>query len=340
MNSGILMKCRHSLVVLMLFVLVLLVLMLSGCAAPTTQIQAFGHSTTKISGHVNGVLTQYSELVVKRKLYGLADIYDKSGAKELTIEEFDKIKAPFTAANRKLFTIIRANNALGAYATSLSELARATSRNDIDIKAANMLYAVRDLNASYEDINDSKPLIEEETVSRIAAAVAGVGHLWVEYFRNREIKAIVLATDAAIGLLCEEIRRSLEDTAFPLAIKQYNEEIFLAEYLDYKTYVTEQNTDLLYRVDTLKRLKAIIDNRPVELLKVQQLVSAINHVRESHSLLAEKLREDDFTGEELVESLLNLRETINHYGDYEEYISGCNSVTEVDGKLNCEKTEL
>lgn len=320
-------------------VLLCIVFILGGCAAPTIQIQTFGSAVTKVTEKVDGVFDGYSTIARERGFRELADLYGKENIADFTLDELGLRTEVFSKKNRKDLAIIQANSALGDYAKSISDLASATSRNDIDIAASKVLASVRDLNSSYAKIDDAKPLVKEEKVISLTASLAGVGHMWVEYYRNKELKEIVTQTDDAITELCNVIKQHLQSSVMSLALVANKDDALSAEFTDYKNTVANGGTSINERILRLKKLKALQDSKYVELLKIEQAVRAIDEVQKSHAVLAKELRENKFSGKEIISAIKALHETIKHYGDLDEYLAGCKAVTEKDGKLECEPLE-
>lgn len=310
---------------------------LFGCTTtPTTQIQAFGDSAKAITDKVDAVISEYNQSALARTYTDLAATYNKQFANGLTSKTLDDIAQPIDEKTKRGFAIYRANRALGAYAKSLSALAAAGSRSEIDLATAKLYGAMSGINAQYKAIEGgNKELFDTGDFAGVAKFIAAIGSTIVEEKRNAAIKEIVTKADAKISLLCDAIDKELEDSGIHDGIGASRQYVLSEEIRQYKGQV-QQDTTLDWRRNEIKRLydlkKGVVDSR----LIVQNAQKAIREVKAAHGTLASELKKDKYSSEAIAMAVGRLRDLEDHYDSYETLLLECKKIEKDDkGILSC-----
>ena len=158
------------------------ILFISGCAStPTTQISEFGDSTKAITERIDTVIEEYNNTALDRQFTSYASTYKLGKAREFSSDELAKIEKPISVKQKKNLAIYRANKALGGYASSLSLLASAGTRADIDLAAANLYGSIVSINDQYKTIKETdKDLFDNENLAQTSKIIAAIGNVIVE----------------------------------------------------------------------------------------------------------------------------------------------------------------
>ena len=271
-------------------------LFLAGCTTtPTTQISAFGNSASAIAGKVDSVIGEYNNAALDRQYTDYAATYNGDKSSLLTSDELRKIKEPISPEQKKNFAIYKANRALGAYSKSLSDLASAGSRVDIDLAAANLYGSISSLNDQYKTIKETdKDLFDTSKLASFSTLIAAIGSSIVEKKRREAIKGIVTEADPKVSLICDVIIEQLKLAGIEDAIATSRQYILSEELIDYKSRV-KTAMPLDERRAEIKRLYSLQQGVSNSKLLVQQTQKAIAAVKESHATLANELKEGRFT---------------------------------------------
>lgn len=314
---------------------------LAGCATtPTTQISAFGNSTSAVTEKVDSVINEYNSAALDRKVTDFAATYNGERAILLTSDELRKIEKPITSEQKKNFAIYKANKALGAYSKSLSELASAGSRVDIDLAAANLYGSIANLNDQYKTLQETEnDLFNTDKLASFSTLIAAIGSTIVEEERKKAIKGIVIEADPKVSLVCDVINKQLKSAGIEDAIATSRQYILSEEIVDYKSRAKTTMT-LEERRAEIKRLYSLQQDVSNSKLLVQQTQKAIVAVKESHATLAKELKEGRFTSAAIALTIGRLKDMEKHYDDFEALLLSCKKITKNDqGILSCEDTQ-
>lgn len=312
--------------------------LLTGCSTtPTTQIAAFGNSTSAISGKVDAVMDEYNDAALQRKFTDYAATYNQSHASKLTSDELAKINKPITPEQKKTFAIYKANKALGAYSKALSDLATAGSRIDIDLATANLFGSMTSLNEQYKILKETeKDLFDSEKFAGVSKLIAAIGSAIVEEKRRAAIKGIVIDADHSVSTICDVIIEQLEVAKIEDSISTSRQYVLSEEIIDYKSKLNK-DTSLEWRRNEIKRLYDLQQGVFNSKLLVQQTVKAMKAVKQAHSTLATELKEDRFTSAAIASTIGRLKDLEKHYDDFEALLLSCKKITKNDkGVLSCD----
>lgn len=313
-------------------------LFVSGCATtPSTQISAFGNSTSAIAVKVDSVMDEYNNAALDRQFTAYAATYSGDKAHLLTSDELGKIGKPISPEQRKNFAIYKANNALGAYSKALSDLASAGSRADIDLAAANLYGSISSFNDQYKTLkNTQDDLFDAKKLAGFSTLIAAIGNTIVEEKRGEAIKGIVIEADPNVALLCDLINEQLKTAGIEDAIAASRQYILSEELINYKSRAKaplplEQSREEIKRLYFLQQ--AVFNSK----LLVQQTQKAITAVKEAHATLAKELKEGRFTSAAIASAIGRLKDLEKHYDDFEAFLLSCRKITKNDkGILSCD----
>ena len=316
-------------------------LFLAGCTTtPTTQISAFGNSTSAITEKIDSVINEYNSAALDRKVTDYAATYYGDRAGLLTSDELRKIEKPINPEQKKNFAIYKANKALGAYSKALSELASAGSRVDIDLAVANLYGSIASLNDQYKTLRETeKNLFDTDKLASFSTLIAAIGSTIVEEKRRKAIKEIVIEADPKVSLVCDAINEQLRLAGIEDAISASRQYILSEELVDYKSRA-ETAMPLEERRAEIKRLYSLQQEVFNSKLLVQQTQRAIAAVKESHATLAKELKEGRFTSAAIASTIGRLKDMEKHYDDFEALLLSCKKIIKNDqGILSCEDTQ-
>jgi len=310
---------------------------LAGCTTtPATQIQAFGDSTKAITDKVDAVIGEYNQSALARIHTDLAATYNKQFANGLTSKTLEDVAQPIDDKTKRGFAMYRANRALGEYAKSLSALASAGSRADIDLATAKLYGAMSGINTQYRNMkSDNADLFNLDDFAGVAKVVAAIGSTIVEEKRNEAIKRIVTSADAKISLLCDTINKQLEDSGIHDGISASRQYVLSEEIRQYKGQV-QKDTTLDWRRNEIKRLYELKKGVSESRLLVQNAQKAILAVKSAHGTLASELKKDKYSSEAIAMAIGRLRDLEKHYDNYETLLLECKKIEKDDkGILSC-----
>lgn len=309
-----------------------------GCSStPTTQIAAFGNSTSEITQLVDSVMDEYNNASLERNFTDYAASYTGDHSDLLTSSELAKIQKPIKPEQRKIFAIYRANRALGEYAKALSSLATASSPVDIDIAAARLYGAMVSLSDQYKILRGTdREIFNDENLAKASVLISAIGGAVVEEKRRSAIQGIVVDADPNVALLCDEINNQLNIARIEDSIAASRQYILVEELIDYKAQVKEKTT-LDWRRSELKRLYNLQQGVFNSKLLVQKTKTAIREVKHAHAILADELKQGRYSSAAIASSIGRLRELVRHYDDFEGFLLNCRRITKNEmGILSCE----
>lgn len=322
----------------MKYIFLVAAIFVAGCGTtPTTQIAAFGSTASAISEKVDAVMGEYNNAALQRKFTDFASSYNGDHAVLLTTIELAKIDKPMTPAQKKTFAIYKANRALGLYSSSLSELALAGSRVDIDMAAANLYGAMSNLNEQHETLKGaSGNLFDKKDVAAVSKLIAGIGSAVVEEKRNAAIKGIIINADKSVSIICDEIINQLEVAKIEDGISTSRQYVLIEELIDYRSKL-KKDTSLEWRRNEVERLYNLQQDVFNSKLLVQQTIKAIQAIKKSHSTMAKELKEDRFTSAKIAFTIGRLKSLEKHYDDFESTLLSCTNITkDAEGILSCD----
>ena len=254
----------------------------------------------------------------------------------MTSKTLEDVAQPIDDKTKRGFAMYRANRALGEYAKSLSALASAGSRADIDLATAKLYGAMSGINTQYRNMkSDNADLFNLDDFAGVAKVVAAIGSTIVEEKRNEAIKRIVTSADAKISLLCDTINKQLEDSGIHDGISASRQYVLSEEIRQYKGQV-QKDTTLDWRRNEIKRLYELKKGVSESRLLVQNAQKAILAVKSAHGTLASELKKDKYSSEAIAMAIGRLRDLEKHYDNYETLLLECKKIEKDDkGILSC-----
>ncbi len=313
-------------------------LMLGGCAVTlNNQVAAFGDSVLAVTEKVDGVMGEYNNASLERQFTEYASLYNGPNAKALSSEKLLEISQPITPEVKKKLAISMANQALGGYASALSELATADFRTQIDLASAKLYGSMSSINDQYKLIQKTEEnLFDTDDLALVSKLIAAIGSQIVEAERKKALKRIVIAADKNIAIMCDQIIAQLTLSGMEEAIAASRQYVLSEEILEYKKRI-EKSSKLDWRRKELKRLYGLKQQIITSKLMVQQTKKAVLLVKTSHAKLAEALKNDKFTSASVAQMIGRLRQTVKHYDDYENLLLSCKKISKDDkGILSCD----
>lgn len=318
-----------------------IVMSLAACSAtPTTQITAFADSTKAITEKVNGVVDEYNQAVLMRNFTDYAATYTGAHSNQLTSDLLGQIQLPINEKTRQGLALYQANRAISAYAKSLSALAIAGSRSDIDWASSQIFGAFTSANEQYKTLtNKSDDLFKGTDFALITKAFAAITGSILEAKRNEALKEIILAADLNIGILCDEISNQIGKAGIDVAVAASRQYILTEEIKDYKEQL-KVNTTLEWRRTQIQRLYGLKQGITTSTLLSQDAQQAIQAVKAAHATLAAELRNNQFNSASVAIAIGRLKELETHYDNYESLLLSCKKIDrKSDGNLFCADTK-
>ena len=303
-------KIATALIIALIFV---------GCAStPTTNIEAFGSATKKVTDKIDGVIKEYNSENIKNELTKLAQ-----RRKPITVSQFAPVKdAIIGDADKRKYALYRANYAIGSYAESLAGLAKSGTREEIDLAATKLYYSLRNFNEQYKVLKGAEnDLVSDETSAGIGKVIAAIGGAYAERKRGEAIKTIVIKADPAIQTICnviidELLKGVIESRLYTMRntelsgyIKDYNASVSTASFSDKRASI-----DKLYDKYIAMQSSSA---------SVIQAIRAMKEVKSAHSVLKKDMEKNIFTSREIVEAIGKLKDLERHYNDLEELMLSC-----------------
>ena len=308
--------------------LLFIVVLMTGCATtPTGDIGAFGDATKDITDKIDAVIKDYNEANIQNEINKLAQ-----HTSSISIDKFDPIRdAIIHEADKKNYAIYKANNALGLYAKSLTALANAGNRDEIDLAAAKLYGSLHGLNEQYKVLkNTTSNLLDDNTSALIGKAIAEIGSVYIENQRAKAIKSIVVAADKHIQTICDVIVNELLKGVI-------EERLFTIRHIEVSGYLDDYNKMVATAtfIDKQKALGEIYKKYVVmqsSSASVVQAINAIEAIKKAHATIKKDVEEDKFTSKGAVEAIGNLKDINDHYNNLEEMMLSCKTQIIADPK--------
>ncbi len=310
-----------------------IILLLSGCVStPTRNIGVFGDATKGVTDKVDAVMKEYNEANIQNEITKLAQ-----QNRPITIESFDLVKKVLIKeADKKDYALYKANKALGSYAAALSGLAKAGSRDEIDLAAAKLYGSLHTLNEQYKGMKGTD-LIDDTTITTIGRVIAEIGSLYVEKKRGDALKTIIVSADKPIQTMCDVIINELVKGTIQgrLFTMRYTE---LSGYIaDYNATVAGANFENKKKAldGIYERYKAMQSSSAA----VEQAISAMESIKMAHATIKKELEEDRFNSKSIVDAIGKLKDIQDHYDNLEELMLTCKTeiIADKDKGIICKK---
>lgn len=312
-----------------------IVLLLSGCgvANQTGNIGVFGEATKGVTNKIDAVITEYNEANIQDVINERAQ-----SKKELTIEEFDPIKALIIQeADKKDYALYKANQALGNYASALSGLSKAGSREEVDLAATKLYGSLQNLNSQYKVLKGTTTNLIDENISKgIGEAIAAIGSFYIEKKRGEAIKSIVISADKHIQTICDVIIEEFLKGAIESSIFRIRNTELSGYIKDYNDAVAPRGAVTPPNFENRLRLLNVIYKK-YELMQassvpVTQAINGIKAIKEAHGTIKNEVEKDIFTSDNIVKVVGNLKDIQDHYNNLGELMVNCKTQIIADEK--------
>ena len=297
--------------------LFLSVLLLFGCVAtPTGNIEVFGNAAKGVTDKVDAVIKEYNDANIQNELTKLAQ-----HSNPITIAAFDPVgEVLIKDADKKNYALYKANKALGSYATALSGLAKAGSRDEIDLAAAKLYGSLHSLDEQYKTMRGTN-LLDDSTSAIIGRVIAEIGTLYVEKKRGDALKTIIISADKPIQTICDVIIGELLKGTI-------QERLFTVRYTELSGYISDYNSIVgKSNFDTKKKaLEAIYQKYRVmqaSSAAVQDAVASTEAIKTAHATIRQEVEKDRFTSKSITEAIGRLKDIQDHYDDLGELMLTC-----------------
>ena len=309
-------------------VIIVASLLMSACAStPTGQIEAFGVAAADVTAKIDTVITDYNQTNIDNKLAKMAQ-----RNKKYTKSDFDPIrKILIRDADKKSFALYQANNALGAYAISLTELAAAGSREQMTRASIKLNQSLKSMNKNYKIIKGtSDDLLNSEKNAEISRIIAEVSSFYAENKRAKALKKIIINSDSQIQAIGKIINEQLLKSALESRIYTMRGTVLAGYFSDYnkttdkKTFAARKKSlDFMYR----KYIE--MQATGATILQAQ---NAITSVMQAHSVLKTELEKDQYTSKKIFKSIGEIVTVHKSYDDLEELMVNCETEVITDDK--------
>lgn len=305
------MKCTATLCLLIVG------LLLFGCVStPTGNIEVFGTAAKGVADKVDTVIKEYNDANVQNEITKLAE-HNQS----ITVASFDPIKKVLiNEADKKNYAIYRANKALGDYADGLAGLARAGSREEIDLAAAKIYGSLHNMNEQYKEMKGSD-LIDDMTSATIGRVIAEIGSLYVEKKRGEAIKSIVVRANTPVQDICDVIIEALLKGTIQKRLFTIRHTELTGYIDDYNGIVSNATFD--NKRKALESIYLKYKSMMGSSAAVEQAIASLRSVKEAHATIKEEVEKDTFTSKAIVETIGKLKDVHSHYDDLEELMLTC-----------------
>jgi len=193
---------------------------LSACGMTNAQrpaTQTFASATAALGDTTSDELAKMRDAMIEMNIaaLGLPDEAAEQGIRNGDAEFLDR------GVERELVTGYAAGGrALKAYGTALSELAAASTAEEVKRANANMAGA-------FNNLPDSVKVLDKKDVDATAGVVASVNNLFTEGMKARAIRTLVPTYGPAVSTLCEMVARPFDPGAVgangrPMPISAYS----------------------------------------------------------------------------------------------------------------------
>jgi hypothetical protein len=295
----------------------LIALSLIGCATtPTANIAVFGDVTKGVTDKLDASIKEYNDANIQNELNKLAQ-----HSNPISIKSLDPVKTVIIQdADKKDYLIYKANKALGSYAAALSGLAKAGSREEIDLAAAKLYGSIHTFNEEYKGVKGSN-LIDDKTSATIGRAIAEIGSLYVEQKRGNALKVIIVSANEPVQKICDVIINDLMKGTI-------QSRLYVMSNTELTGYISDYN-DMVAKASFVNKKKAIdvIYQKYISMqgasVSVEQAIAALQAVKKAHATITQEVKEDRFTSKSIIDAIGDLKDTHDHYNKLEELMLSC-----------------
>jgi len=300
-------------------VIIVASLLITACAStPTGQIEAFGVAAADVTSKIDTVITDYNQTNVDNKLAKMAQ-----RNKKYTTSDLEPIKNILIRdADKKSFALYQANNALGAYASSLTELAAAGSREQMARASVKLNKSLKSMNKNYKIIkNTSEDVLSDEKNAEISRVIAELSSFYAENKRAKALKKIIINSDSQIQIIGNIINEQLLKSALESRIYTMRGTVlagYLADYnktTDKKSFASRKKS-----LDFIYRQYIEMQATGATILQAQ---NAITSVMKAHSVLKSELEKDQYTSKKIFKSIGEIVTVHKSYDDLENLMVNC-----------------
>jgi hypothetical protein len=285
-------------------------------STPTGNIEVFGNAAKGVTDKVDAVIKEYNDANIQNELTKLAQ-----HSNPITIAAFDPVgEVLIKDADKKNYALYKANKALGAYATALSGLAKAGSRDEIDLAAAKLYGSLHGLNEQYRTMRGTN-LLDDSTSATIGRVIAEIGTLYVEKKRGDALKTIIVSADKPIQTICDVIIGELLKGTI-------QERLFTVRYTELSGYISDYNSIVgKSNFDTKQKAVEAIYQKyrlmQASSAAVQEAIAATEAIKTAHAAIRQEVEKDRFTSKSITEAIGRLKDIQDHDNDLEELMLKC-----------------
>ena len=309
-------------------VIIMLSLFISACAStPTGQIEAFGVAAADVTSKIDTVIMEYNQTNIDNKLAKMAQ-----RNKKYTTSDLDPIrKILLRDTDKKNFALYQANNALGAYASSLTELATAGSREQMARASVKLNKSLTIMNKNYKIIKEtSEDLLSDEKNAEISRVIAEISSFYAENKRARALKKIIINADSQIQIIGNIINEQLLKNALESRIYSMRGTVLAGYFYDYnKTTDKKSFASRKKSLDFIYRQYIEMESTGATILQAQK---SITSVMKAHSILKSELEKDQYTSKKIFKSIGEIVTVHKSYEDLEELMVNCETEVVTDDK--------
>ncbi|ABM03702.1 hypothetical protein Ping_1931 [Psychromonas ingrahamii 37] len=295
------------------------VLILSGCTStPTGNIDAFGIAAADVTSKIDTVISDYNKANVNDKLVAMA----QSNKKYVT-SDMDPIKQIIIRdSDKKNFALYKANNALGGYAASLSDLANAGSREELALAGVKLSTSLKGMNEQYKSFKETESdLISDENSGKISRVITEISRYYVEYKRGEALKEIIIAADSSVQIIGNIINDQLLMGVIEGRLYTMKGNELAGYFSDYNTQTDELSFAKKKKMlDEIYEKYIAMESTTATVVQAQQ---AILSVMEAHSVLTEELKKNRFSSQNIAKSIKNIKTVHRSLDDLEELMKSC-----------------
>jgi len=309
-------------------VIIMASLLISACAStPTGQIEAFGVAAADVTAKIDTVITDYNQTNIDNKLAKMAQ-----RNKKYTTSDLDPIRDILIRdVDKKSFALYQANNALGAYASSLTELAAAGSREQMARASVKLNKSLKSMNKNYKIIKEtSEDLLNDENNAEISRVIAEISSFYAENKRAKALKKIIINSDSQIQLIGKIINEQLLKSALESRIYTMKGTVLAGHFADYnkaadkKTFAARKKS-----LDFIYRQYIEMQATGATILQAQ---NAITSVMKAHSVMKSELEKDQYTSRKIFKSIGEIVMLHKSYEDLEALMVNCETQVIADDK--------
>jgi hypothetical protein len=295
------------------------VLVLTGCAStPTGNIEAFGAAAAGVTEKIDAVISDYNAANINDKLVVMAE-----SNKKYVKSDLDPIKKIIIRdADKKNFALYKANKALGAYAKSLSALAKAGSREELALAGVKLSTSLKGMNQQYKSLAETeKDLISDENSESISRVISEIATYYVENKRGKALKKIIIASNDSVQTIGKVINEQLLKGVIEGRLYTMRSNELAGYFADYnskssKSTFAKKKNDL----DQIYKKYIIMESSTATVVQAQK---AITSVMKAHEKLKTELKNDRFSSKSLFAAISNIKTVHKSFDDLEELMKDC-----------------